>query len=607
EPLWRSSARREPELWVCADQRYHTMRLAAAGQVTGEPFRDGGYTGRCIRLSDYADVDVCVELCVGIGAGTDELLIQVDQAGGNDIVYAVRDLYCIEKATAEGGYMLLPQGSGYLIAADCPDALPGVRAPDGFIGARWSLPMFGMVRGDQGLCAIVETWWDCNVSFEHVPEERSGFSFDWEPSLGRLDYARRMIVRFGQGMGYVEMAKLYRQRARAEGLVRTLEEKAEVTPAIRKYAENILYRLTEWDPQAQAVGLENMRRFREEGLGVTFFFPKTPNGGYTADGERATEGAAFWQAYLHPNPVPGGWPKVAELVEKVHELGGLVQGFICPITQDPEGLDYDEERHAVNAMGVRGTYPIGLYDGLDRTKRVLDALETNGVRFDVFYWDGFAANADLPQDFSAAHPMTRRANFEMEVACLAETRRRGIMPGAEVGRHWFIGECDYFFFTDWHTERLANTPDRHVADHVGEPIPLFQLVFHDCMMAGFSGGGYIYLDDCDWWAHRTPRLYELLFASAPAYNWLPKHVVPITDWDDAGEQRKRDWLKQWSAFHRAIAMSEMVSHEFLSADRKRQRTTFANGVTAEFNLGKNQFRVSGVAGFDGDWQTPPAL
>ena len=37
------------------------------------------------------------------------------------------------------------------------------------------------------------------------------------------------------------------------------------------------------------------------------------------------------------------------------------------------------------------------------------------------------------------------------------------------------------------------------------------------------------------------------------------------------------------------------------------RTTFANGVTAEFDLGKNQFRVSGVAGFDGDWQTPPAL
>ena len=78
----------------------------------------------------------------------------------------------------------------------------------------------------------------------------------------------------------------------------------------------------------------------------------------------------------------------------------------------------------------------------------------------------------------------------------------------------------------------------------------------------------------------------------------------MPDWDSDLAQAKFAWLHRRSAFFQAIAMSEMTSHEFLSDDRKLQRTVFANGVTAEFDMANNLCRIQGVDGFSGDWEAP---
>ena len=59
-----------------------------------------------------------------------------------------------------------------------------------------------------------------------------------------------------------------------------------------------------------------------------------------------------------------------------------------------------------------------------------------------------------------------------------------------MARFWCIPNCDYFFYTDWSSDRLTNGHVRGDAGPIGEPVPLFELVFHDCYIAGFSGGGY---------------------------------------------------------------------------------------------------------------------
>jgi len=159
------------------------------------------------------------------------------------------------------------------------------------------------------------------------------------------------------------------------------------------------------------------------------------------------------------------------------------------------------------------------------------------------------------------------------------------------------------YFTDWSSDRLCNTPVQGAPAPVGVPIPLFQLVFHDCYMAGFSGGGYaVYSPGYDWWENRTPRLYELLFASTPAYNWLPGGSVPIGDMDRVDVKQHLAWLKLWNVYYQAIAASEMISHRFLSADYMVQQIEFANGVIGEFNMITDEFRIVNIDGFDEDWR-----
>ena len=189
-----------------------------------------------------------------------------------------------------------------------------------------------------------------------------------------------------------------------------------------------------------------------------------------------------------------------------------------PRTQHPDGLAFDEE-HWPRQPDGQPIYDLSAHDAVDRIKRGLDNIEAQGLQYDALYYDGYSAYHPLPEDFSTKRTVTRRMTYEAQNTAFAETRGRGIMPAAELTRFWCIADCDYFFFTDWSSDRLSNTPVQGSPVPAGEPIPLFQLVFHECYLSGFSGGGYaVYAPGYDWWENRTLRLYELLFASAPAYN-----------------------------------------------------------------------------------------
>ena len=174
------------------------------------------------------------------------------------------------------------------------------------------------------------------------------------------------------------------------------------------------------------------------------------------------------------------------------------------------------------------------------------------------------------------------------------------MPGAELARFWSVSDCDFFFFTDWDRDRLRN----------GEPIPLLQLVFHDCYAAHFSGGGYYDEGRYDWYADRHPRLYELMYAAMPSHNWLPggsRPVIEADDWETEAMKRRLEWLRRWHAYCQKVCHAEMLVHRFLSPDRNLQRVEFAGGVTAEFDLAQGRHRVQGVPEFSGDWETPPDI
>ncbi len=593
-PLWSTSSINLPTLTV----KEQSLPLHLANRRSMMPFRLDGYLGHTLKVSGFAETDIVIELIFALDPARDELFIQIEQTGGQDSVRRIDHLYRLEKSVSAGGYLVIPHGSGYLIPADCPDELPGTFTENNFIGARWTLPFFGLVAGKEALCVTADSWWDCEVAAYHVPGRHSALDFTWQSSLGRLRYPRRQRIRFGRDMDYVTMAKEYRQEARRQGLVRTLEEKTAQTPVIRSYAQNILFRWPAWNVRDSQQVLTDIRRVQALGLGINFFFPKWSSAGYSPDRNTATTADGNWQSFLQETPIPGGWPVLADFARQLHDAGCTIQGFICPRTQYPHGPKFDPSRRPLNEKG-EPVEDLSVHDALDRMNKVLDFIQGKGLTLDVMYYDGYAAFDNLPEDFTLTRPITRRQTFETQNHIFAETRRRGIMPGGEVARFWCMAECDYFFFTDWARDRLTNTPTKGSPGPVGKPIPLFQLVFHDCYIAGFSGGGYaLYTPGYDWWPDRNPRLYELLFASAPAHNWLPNGYVPVKDWNSP----RWEWLKCWSAWYRAIAGSEMVRHEFCSGDDHRQRVEFANGAAGEFDLTQNRFRLIGVPDLSENWE-----
>jgi len=576
--LWNGRDTYAPRVQISTGgAKPRSVALASAGQRSVEPFSDGRHKGYLITLRDFPKSDVEMALTVAINPQTDELLVQIAQTGGQDVATQVDHLYRFEQPIVTGDYLVIPHGVGYLFTADISQKLAG----EGLVGNRYSLPLFGLKQGNYGMYAITETWQDCLVQFAHYPGKKWELDFHWVPAQGGLTYPRRLLLRFGRDLDYVKMAKGYRRYARDQGLLRTLEEKSEALPLLRRFLDGIEFRWAQWS-EGESSALqsdytrgfmgrgggveaikEDLQRLHDMGFKLNFFFPKVPSGGY-APGRPAD---ANWASWMLENPVPGGWPALVDLAEYARSLGfpikRMLVGRSLPWGRAPEALG-----------------------------QALDHSASHGLTQDALYLDSYTAHNGLPAD--------RRARAAEELACFQEVARRGIIPGGELPRFWAMGDaCFYFYDGVWSSDKLP----------VGEPIPWLQLVFGDCYFAHFAGGGYEqYLPGggVDWWPDRNPRLYELLFATAPSYNWLPNGQVPV-QWDDPGTMKRWRWLRIWSAYFRAVATSEMVSHEFISPDRKQQRVTFANGTVAEFDMEANRFRVWGVPGFQGRWIVAPQL
>jgi len=601
--LWNTSIMRPPEIVVLKSgaplQSARTFALRNAICHRSETFAQGSYRGYRLRLSSFPASDVKLELVLALDREKDELLVEAAQSGGEDRVRQANHLYRIEKATTEGGSMVVPHGCGYLISYDTAQRLTG----GGIIGYRYTLPLFGMIKPGAAFYQIVDTHWDCDVVSEHIPSQYSALDFTWLPSLGELRYRRRFIWKFGSGIDHVDMAKAYRRYVQSQGNLRTLVEKSETLPAIKRYVSGIEYRWTGWQNGKQAAVLSDIDHFKEDGLKINFFFPKWSSVGYLD--KEPWQADAGWQSYLRTEPIPEGWRELDRLAHAAHSEGALIKLMIMAHRNIKEAPDYDPNKTTTGESGEHPKYPeLSPHYFPQAAKLARNRLLAMGLEFDALYFDGFSAYQGPGEDFSPQHRVTRRQAEANELLSFRETAGQGIIPGAELPRFWSVAECAFFFFdTGWAADIL----------HIGDPIPLFQLVFRDCYSACFSGGGYG--KNYDWPADENPRLYELLLGAAPGYNWMLPYAksdlgpglewgVPINDWSSERMAHRLRWLHRWSSYYQTIAFSEMISHEFLNPEHTRQRVEFANNISAEFDLANGLCRVKGVPGFSGNWEKP---
>jgi len=133
-------------------------------------------------------------------------------------------------------------------------------------------------------------------------------------------------------------------------------------------------------------------------------------------------------------------------------------------------------------------------------------------------------------------------------------------------------------------------PERVAKFQVGHRyrLPLWELVYHDCVVAQWYWGDY---------NNKLPALWDKRDLFNLLYGTPPMFMFNQQIWKK-NRARFVQSYKNVCPVVRAVGYAEMTDHRFLMSDRDVQQTTFANGVTITVNFGDKPYRLpdgTGVA------------
>lgn len=498
-------------------------------------------------------------------------------------------------------YTLLNWQQGLLVPNTWKTAVDKV-VFDGFMGTAGAyMPWFGQVKDRAGYIAICEQPWNAAYYTEHPAEgPYTHVGIRWEPSLGKMDYRRVMKYSFGKDCDYNDLCKIYRNYVIEKGRFKSLAEKAVKTPSIdqligsaflhKGIKTQVMTNSDFYDAENPdknnhltpfSVRTEEIKKFHE--LGVEKLYLHLD--GWAEPG----------YDNQHPDYLPacekaGGWKAMKELSDTMHECGYLFGIHDQYRDYYYAAKTFDENfatRLADGTIPSHARWAGGPQTYLCATqapfyvKRNFTEIMDNGIKLDCAYLDVFTCN----EGDECSHPwhkMTRRECYEYRNTCFEYLLSKGILPSSEEVNDWAIPSLVFCHYAPYDFML-----DRPGSPKKGIPVPLFNLVYHDCLIEPWMMDKVSEEEDY--------MLYAVLNGGAPYL--VRDGAYQNTDGSFAGgveisieDQIKR--CKVVSDLHEKVAKCEMVRHEMVDGNPEVQRTTFADGtvVTVDFQAQTYQIR-----------------
>jgi hypothetical protein len=577
------------------------VRLDAAGGGTWESF--GGKVASLTPVGGQSLEARLPSLALAVTIRLDEADVVFEVApAGIDGLRGPRDvLYPRHFLLPEGpdSYATFPFGAGAII----PTRWEGrFHHREGYAEAvaNW----IGGYTGRTGYCAIAETPHDLLQAVHHEPGQPAGVFFHWLGSLGKLAYARRVRYHFEEGLDYVRQAKCYREYTRRIGWFRSMEEKAEENPNVRKLIGAPIVPIGICHRFERTMKI-NLRKFSEAAEIIEKFRADTGI-------EQAVvhvDGWGYWgYDAMHPDVIPpmmdaGGRKGLAEMARRVKDLGylfGLHDQYIDYYFHAPS---FDQRWSIVTEDGnpvrinrwcggpcghlcytripryVRRNYYEGVhkhYPLNHNSPSIWEMAAPTASYLDCFCRGGVEC-------WSKDHPMTRAEGrrIQNEIFQIVRNGSGGqmVVLSCEHPRDYSLPYLDF----GWSIGHLAfdvpNVTGEMVTEPIGQAVPLWHLAFHDALCLPHGGD----------------PLTGLLYAQAP-YLW-PSHPQrgQIT-------QRELEVKKVLLDLHRDAAFSEMTGHEMLSADGSVQKCTYDGGLEVEVNRAEGTYRISDGRAKTAQWR-----
>ena len=487
-------------------------------------------------------------------------------------------------ATKPGDRLIVPMNEGISFPVDEPDGIPG-RLP-AYSGHGVCMAFFG-VQDDAtgaGFMGIIETADDAAATFRR-PAEGAPFAagVSWEAQKGRFGYPRRLRYVFLEKGGYVAMCKRYRAYAKEKGTLRTFAEKAQDRPLV----DRLLGAPNVWCWEGDKVGMA--KKLKEAGID-RFLWSAGGSAEQVAalarmDGVLVSRYDVYRDIYRPEQLKKLGW-----------KTGTNTDAW-------PEGAAWNsaDSNDWRKAWGVKAKDGTWTYCGC-----MCDAVSAKFCRRNVgrelrekpyntrFIDVTTAAGWDVCSN--PAHPMTRGESraYRMDLLRLLGDDF-GLVVGSETGHDAAVPFCDYFEgMLSLGNYRVpdsgrnipqiwTNVPPRVAKFQVGAAyrLPLWELVYHDCLCAHWYWGDY---------NNKLPSLWDKRDLFNVLYGTMGMYIFNAKQWEADKDRFVRSY-RVTSPVARKTGYSEMLDHRILSADRLVQRTTFADGTVVTVNFGDTPFAL----------------
>lgn len=588
---------------MCEDQK---IPFSQAEKITHKEYETGigtgilsRYEGFCINGKVY---DYCFETFVWVEDSTQNIYFEWIPVKEENLhvqkVYWPGEMAFDEPK--DDWYTLLTHQQGMLIPNTWKTELSPV-VFDGFFGtAGGYMPWFAQVKERAGYIAICMTPWNAGYYAEHPeggPYTHVGVWY--EPSLGKMDYRRVLRYTFVSDCDYNDLCKIYRNYVDEQGNLRTLAEKAARNPSVDRLIGCAFIHKgikTVVQPNSDFFDADNP----EKNNHLTTFAQREKE-------IRQLHEAGVEKLYLHldgwaepgydnqhPDYSPaceaaGGWAGMKSLADTMHEYGYLFgihdqyrdyylaaptydENFACVLA---DGTIPQHQRWAGGPQAFLCATQAPYY-----LKRNFKKIEDNGIHLDCAYLDVFTCNEGDECD-NPMHRMTRKDCYDYRRKCFEYLLSRGILPSSEEVSDWAVPSLVFCHYAPYDfMMRKPGTPKE------GVPVPLYNLVYHDCMIQPWMMDKVS--DEEDY------MLYALLNGGAPYL--IRDAAYPNTDgaFEDGVDLKLEEDIQRSkivSRLHEKVGKCEMVRHEILDKNINHQRTVFSDGTVVTVDFEKQTYEI----------------
>lgn len=492
----------------------------------------------------------------------------------------------------ESDSLILPNESGKWLREPVPKWTRKVYRFLASLNMRW----FGGLRGDCGWLAIVpEGFADAGVQVTGLDVTPL-----WLQSLGKWDYSRRLRYQFVKG-GYVELANAYRQFAEEAGLVKTLKEKIAERPA----TANLL-----GGPQiCFFMGRQFRReRYKHYGYPIPEALRDEPEGVQVyltfADVARIKEEIKAlgmkrgifslhgWIQGGYDETHPDVWPPdpAYGTVDELRKLVDEEEGYMLLLHDNYQDIYRQSPSfpHGTCRLPDGSPLPGGIWMGgqcyILNSKAALAYAQRNwphfeGIGLKAFYSDTISAEL-FKQSWEPGAEQTRQMDHDGKVALMRFFHDQGVILSSENG-------------ADFAIPYLHNAPAGNHARVAGESIPLWSLVFHDCIVSHLHLN--VFSPDTPVNDPKPTALTCALNGYAPMFGG-----ISAENWDEVKERFGP--VVELAELHEKIALTPMVNHRIVTPDASVEEATYADGQRVLVNFSTEEQTVEGTMLEAQSWQ-----